>query len=151
MVHQFEMYFANEYLEEIVADFAKILNLKYDEKDLEIASKSLRVHGLENVVLIQREGCLLCIDCNFKDFIYPLVVMCQDSDANKIKAAMLEWDNKIREEYYQELTEEIKDVYNVTNGSTLLSGIEKFYHISIHDEFAKNEKIIILTSDYKLV
>ena len=48
----------------------------------------------------------MCIDCNARDFIMPLVVICQDNDADKIKAAMLKWDNKIREEYYQELTEE---------------------------------------------
>ena len=69
----------------------------------------------------------------------PLVVICQDNDADKIKAAMLEWDNKMRDEYYQELTEEIVDVYNVKDGSTLLSEIESFYHISIFDEFIKEE------------
>lgn len=62
---------------------------------------------------------------------------CQDSDADKIKAAMLKWDNKMREEYYQELTEEIEDVYNVNDGSTILSQIERVYRISIYDEFIK--------------
>ena len=137
MIHQFEMYYANEYLEEIVADFAAVLNLKYDEKDEEIASKSLSVRGLENLLILKREGCFMCIDCNARDFIMPLVVMCQDSDVDRVKAVMLEWDNKMREEYYQELTEEIVDVYNVKDGSTLLSEIESFYHISIYNQFLK--------------
>ena len=137
MVHQYEMYFTNEYLEELVEVFASILNSKYDEKDVEIASTSLSVHGLENVLLIKGAGCVLCIDCNARDYICPLVVMCQDNDADKIKAAMLEWDNKIREEYYQKRREEIVDVYNVMDGSTMLSEIERFYNISIHDEFIK--------------
>ena len=131
------MYFTNEYLEELVEVFASILNLKYDEKDVEIASTSLSVHGLENVLLIKGANCLLCIDCNARDYICPLVIMCQDNDADKIKAAMLEWDNKIREEYYQKRREEIVDVYNVKDGSTMLSEIERFYNISIHDEFIK--------------
>lgn len=135
MIHQFEMYYANEYLEEIVADFAAVLNLKYDEKDVEIASKSMSVRGLENLLILKRDGCFVCIDCNARDFIMPLVVMCQDSDADKIKPLMLAWDNKMREEYDQKLTEEIVDVYHVKDGSTLLSEIETFYHISIYDKF----------------
>ena len=137
MIHQFEMYYANEYLEEIVADFAAVLSLKYDEKDVEIASKERDRCSLKNIFILKREGCLLCIDCNDRDFIMPLVVICQDSDIDKIKAVMLEWDNKMREEYYQELTEEIVDVYNITDGSTLRSEIESFYHISIYNQFLK--------------
>lgn len=79
----------------------------------------------------------MCVDCNARDFIMPLVVMCQDSDVDQIKPLMLAWDNKMREEYYQKLTEEIVDVYNVKDGSTLLSEIESFYHISIYDKFIK--------------
>ena len=134
MVHQFEMYFTNEYLEELVADFAAVLNLEYDEKDVEIASESLSVHGLENVLLLKRTGCLLCIDCNARDYICPLVVICQDNDADKIKAAMLEWDNKIRKEYGQKSREEVINVY-YKNNRTLLRQIEEYYNISIHDEF----------------
>ena len=129
MVHQYEMYFTNEYLEEIVADFAAALNLKYDEKDVETASKSMSVRGLENLLILKRDRCFMCIDCNARDFIMPLVVMCQDSDADRIKPLMLAWDNKMREEYYQKLTAEIVDVYQVKDGSTLLSEIESFYHI----------------------
>lgn len=137
MVHQYEMYFTNEYLEEIVADFATALNLKYDEKDLEAASEERSMRSLNNIFVIKREGCFLCTDCNDRDYIFPLIVRCQDNDADKIKESMLKWDNKIREEYYQELTEEIEDVYNVNDGSTLLSQIERIYHISIYDEFIK--------------
>ncbi len=133
------MYFTNEYLEEIVADFAAALNLKYDEKDVETASKSMSVRGLENLLILKRDRCFMCIDCNARDFIMPLVVMCQDSDADRIKPLMLAWDNKMREEYYQKLTAEIVDVYQVKDGSTLLSEIESFYHISIYDKFIKEE------------
>ncbi len=98
MVHQYEMYFTNEYLEEIVADFATVLNLKYDEKDLVAASEERSMRSLNNIFVIKREGCFLCIDCNDRDYIFPLIVRCQDNDADKIKESMLNWDNKIREE-----------------------------------------------------
>ena len=136
MIYQYEMYFTNEYLEELVEVFASILNLKYDEKDVEIASTSLSVHGLENVLLIKGAGCLLCIDCNARDYICPLVIMCQDNDADKIKAAMLEWDNRIRKGYGQKPREEVINVFYKDN-QTLLRRIEEFYNISIHDEFMK--------------
>ena len=137
MIHQFEMYYENEYLEEIVSDLTAVLGLTYDEKDVEAASKERDRCSLKNIIILKREDCLLCIDCNDRDFIMPLVVMCQDSDVDQIKSLMLAWDNKMREEYYQKLTEEIVDVYNVKDGSTLLSEIESFYHISIYDMFIK--------------
>ena len=130
------MYFTNEYLEELVEVFASKLNLKYDEKDVEIASTSLSVHCLENVLLIKGAGCLLCIDCNARDYICPLVIMCQDNYADKIKAAMLEWDNRIRKGYGQKPREEVINVFYKDN-QTLLRRIEEFYNISIHDEFMK--------------
>lgn len=135
MIHQFEMYYANEYLEEIVADLAAVLGLTYDEKDVEAASKERDRCSFKNIFILKREDSFLCIDCNDRDFIMPLVVMCQDSDVDQIKPLMLAWDNKMREEYYQKLTEEIVDVYNVKDGSTLLSEIESFYHISISRQF----------------
>lgn len=135
MVYQFEMWFANEYIEEVVADFAAVLNLEYDRKDIDTAMEDLS-NGIKNVLMIKREGCLLCIDCNAKDYIIPLVVICQDNEEDKIKAAMLEWDNKIRKVYGQKLREEVINVY-YKNNRTLLRQIEEYYKISIHDEFLK--------------
>ena len=135
MVYQFEMWFANEYIEEVVADFAAVLNLEYDKKDIDTAMEDLS-NGIKNVLMIKREGCLLCIDCNAKDYIIPLVVICQDNEEDQIKAAMLEWDNKIRKEYGQKLREEVINVY-YKNNRTLLRQIEEYYKISIHDEFLK--------------
>ena len=87
-------------------------------------------------MIIKGEDCLLCVDCNDKDYIFPLVAICQEKDANKLNAAILEWDNKNKKEYKQKLRERVINVFYKDN-STLLRRIEEFYGISIHDEFLK--------------
>lgn len=135
MICQFEMWFTNEYVEEVVADFARILNLKYDEKDVETAMEELSMYDIKNLLLIKGDGCMLCVDCNYDDYIVPLVVICQEKGADEIKATMLEWDNRIRKEYGQKPREEIINVFYKDN-RTLLRRIEEFYNISIHDAFS---------------
>lgn len=44
-----------------------------------------------------------------------------------IKKIMHDWDNKIREEYDQELIEEIRNVFGETD--TLLDSIEEYYKV----------------------
>ena len=75
---QYEMYFTNEYVEEIIHEIANIMKADVNEKD-----------------------------------------------AAAIKAIMLKWDNLIREEYGQELTDNICNVYGKKN--TVLNNIEEYY------------------------
>lgn len=72
---------------------------------------------------------MICIDCNDNDWIYPLVVQCHEAEADVIKKIMLKWDNFIREEYGQELTVDIQNVYG--KDFTLLRNIEKYYNTKI--------------------
>ncbi len=90
MLHQYEMWFTNEYVEEVVEVFAGILNLKYDEKDVEIAMEEISMYDIKNLLLIKGDGCMLCVDCNYDDYIVPLVVICQEKVADEIRAAMFE-------------------------------------------------------------
>lgn len=134
MIYQYEMWFTNEYVEEVVEVFAGILNLKYDEKDVEIAMEEISMYDIKNLLLIKGDGCMLCVDCNYDDYIVPLVVICQEKAADEIRTAMFEWDNKIRKEYGQEPRKEVMNVFYKDN-RTLLRRIEEFYKISIHDEY----------------
>lgn len=138
MIYQFEMWFTNEYVEDLVTDFAKILKLEYEKKDIDKAMGERDGYSLNNLLLIRGEGCLLCIDCNDRDYIFPLVAICQENVAEELNIAMLEWDNKIRKQYVQKPREKIVNVYYEDRG-TLLRQIEEFYSISIHDEFLKYE------------
>jgi hypothetical protein len=43
--------------------------------------------------------------------VFSLVVVCDESKADTIKKVMLNWDNMIREEYNQELTDDLQNLY----------------------------------------
>ena len=126
---QYEMYFTNEYIEEILDDLVVIMELHIEKRDINVAMQERDRYSLNNLLLLKSELECICIDCNDKDWIFPLIVICQDGVAAKIKEIMLKWDNLIRDEYGQKLTEEICNVYGKTQ--TLLSVIEGYYGITI--------------------
>lgn len=122
---QYEMYFTNEYIEEIVYELADIMKIDVEKKEMMAAMQERDKNSLNNVYILKKDDNIICIDCNDKDWIYPLVVKCQEVDADVVKATMLKWDNLIRKEYGQELTVDIDNVY--AKPDTLLNSIEKYY------------------------
>ena len=126
---QYEMYFANEYTEEIVYDLVEAMGLYVEKKDIQVAMQEKNKYSLDNLLLIKGESGSICIDCNDNDWIFPLVVNCQERLVPKLKQIMLKWDNLIREEYAQTLSEDICNVYG--KEQTLSDSIEKYYGITI--------------------
>lgn len=126
---QYEMYFTNEYIDEIVRELADEMGMEVAEQDIKSAMQEKDKSSLNNIYTLKKDGKLICIDCNDNDWIYPLVVQCNEAEADKVNKIMLKWDNMIREEYGQELTIDIPDVYG--KGSTLLSNIESYYKTRI--------------------
>lgn len=122
---QFEMYFTNEYVEEIIRELANIMKLGVKENDIAVAMQEIDKNSARNLYILRENENTICIDCNDKDWIFPLVVKCQEENADEVKAVMLKWDNLIRKEYGQELTEDIPNVYGKKN--TLLNSIEEYY------------------------
>lgn len=122
---QYEMYFTNEYIEEIVYELADIMKIDVEKKEMMAAMQERDRNSLNNIYILKKDDNIICIDCNDKDWIYPLVVKCQEADADVVKATMLKWDNLIRKEYGQELTVDIDNVYGKPD--TLLNSIEKYY------------------------
>ncbi len=122
---QYEMYFTNEYIEDIVHELAKIMKLDVDENDIAVAMQERDKTSPNNLYILGEKENVICIDCNDRDWIFPLVVKCQEKDAEEIKAIMLKWDNLIREEYGQRLTDSIYNVFG--KKKTLLNSMEKYY------------------------
>ena len=122
---QYEMYFTNEYVEEMIHELANIMKVDVNEKDIAIAMQERDKHSPNNLYILRENENVICVDCNDRDWIFPLVVKCQEKDAAAIKAVMLKWDNLIREEYGQELTDNICNVYGKKN--TVANGIEEYY------------------------
>ena len=127
-MRQYEIFFTNEYASEIVTDIAKILGIKYKEDDLSAAMKEEDKYDKGNLFIISNGDNKLIIDCNNKDWIYPLVVICSDEYGDEVNKLLLKWDNDIRKEYGQKPTDSIPDVYG--KEGTLLKVIEEYYKIS---------------------
>ena len=135
MVYQFEMCFPNDVYGEhtLMEKFARILDLIDDEEEIEdILQKKAYINFASG------EGRFVCIDYSSEDYIMPLVVICLDNYAEKVRAAMFEWDNECREEYGQKPRISVENVFH-SEGYTLLKEIEKYNNISIHDKFLKYE------------
>ena len=132
MVYQFEMWYANDEYD-VMEDFAEILGLlDEDECIIDIIQKK------SDVEFIKGEGCFICVDYSSGDYILPIVVLCLDNYAEKVRAAMLEWDNECRKIHRQKLRKTVTNVF-LSEGYTMLKEIEEKNHFSIHDEFLKYE------------
>lgn len=128
---QYEMYLTNEYFLEIVKDLSEIMKLEWDEKQALQAFCYDAQEKIKNLFISYGEGRqdFICVDCDNKDWLYPLVVRCSDTQQEQVNQKMLQWDNQMREEYGQELTIQIKNSYS--SEDTLLKRIETKYAISI--------------------
>ena len=105
---QYEMYIANEYTETIVDELSRITLIQFDEAILNSAIKETDKNSKNNLYVINNGDNKLIIDCNNRDYIYALIYLVEDRFAIKAREIMLKWDNKIREEYGQDLIEEEK-------------------------------------------
>ena len=128
---QYEMYFPNEYLEEILNDLAAIMRLDIEKKAIDVAMQERNFSSLNNLLILRKDGDIICVDCNDRDFIFPLVVICQEKYADAVNECMLKWDNSCRREYDQDLQDNIPNVYG--KEKTLLNSIEEYYGILIYD------------------
>ena len=126
---QFEMYFTNEYVNEILIDLANTMELRFQANDVEKAMQERDKQSKNNILLVKKDKRFICIDCNDKDWIFPLIVRCNEDEAQKVKDIMMKWDNSIREEYDQELTSEMFDAYE--KDDNVLKHIERFYNITL--------------------
>lgn len=90
---QYEMYFTNEYIEEIIHELANVMKADVNEKDIAIAMQERDKNSPNNLYILRENENVIYVDCNDKDWIFPLVVKCQEKDAAVIKEIMLKWDN----------------------------------------------------------
>lgn len=126
---QYKINFANEYTMDVLNDLVKILDLDFVKEDLQRAIDERDNSSPNNVYILRGEDSCICLDCSDRDWLFGITILCQERDADQVKAALLKWDNVSREEYGQKLTEDIANVYGKKD--TFLSWTEKFYNIKI--------------------
>lgn len=124
---QYEMYFTNEYVDEILSDLVNVMGLYYENEEIKKAIGERDKQSKNNILLIKKENRFICIDCNDKDWIFPLIVRCNEKESEIVRTIMMKWDKTIREEYDQELENNITNNYGKED--TLLRRIEKHYNV----------------------
>ncbi len=130
---QYEMCFAGEYLEEIVRDLCAVMPLKVPEGSIRRARQERDLESLRNLLLLGGEEEFICVDCNDRDWIFPLVVRCRMGYADEVRAVMQRWDKSVRLVYGQSASEDMRDVYGGEH--TVLGCLEEYYHMKIGDMF----------------
>lgn len=126
---QFEMYFTNEYVQEIVTDLTKAMGLHLPEEAVEKAMRESDPQSKNNLLLIKKNDRFICIDCNDRDWILPLIVRCDENEAPLLKEIMMSWDKAIREEYAQETVSDLSDALG--KADNLLKRLEKYYDLTL--------------------
>ena len=126
---QFEMYFTNEYVQEIVTDLTKAMGLHLPEEAVEKAMRESDPQSKNNLLLIKKDDRFICIDCNDRDWIFPLIVRCDENEAPLLKGIMMSWDKAIREEYAQEAVSDLSDALG--KADNLLKRLEKYYDLTL--------------------
>jgi len=132
MWFQYEMFFTNEYIFELIKELSQIMHIEYNESMVMRAFKCIDNASKESIFIarnVDDYSLFICVDCNNKDWIYPLIVRCNEITNIAVNECMLRWDNKIREEYGQKLTVSIEN--SINNEDTLLGRLEKFYNINV--------------------
>lgn len=130
---QYEMCFAGEYLEEIVRDLCAVMPLMMPEGSIRRARRERDLNSLRNLLLLGGEEEFICVDCNDRDWIFPLVVRCRTGYADEVRAVMQRWDKSVRLVYGQSASEDMRDVYGGEH--TILGCLEEYYHMKIGDMF----------------
>ncbi|MDE7283390.1 MAG: hypothetical protein K2N85_07400 [Lachnospiraceae bacterium] len=138
---QYEMYFPSEYLEEILNDLAGIMKLNIEKRAIEAAMQERNFSSLNNLLILRKDENIICVDCNDRDVIFPLVVICQEKYADAVNERMLNWDNICRREYDQELTDNIPNVYG--KEKTLLYSTKNIMGKNLFDEWTINAAKLI--------
>lgn len=127
---QYQISFAGEYLKDIVYDLADILKLDVVEEDIDAAVDERDHSSPNNIYILRDEDSCICADCNDRDWLLGITVLCREKDADQVKAALLKWDNISRRAYGQVLKEDLTNVYGKKD--TELDFMESYYNIKMH-------------------
>lgn len=127
---QYQISFAGEYIKDIVYDLADILKLDVVEEDIDAAVDERDHSSPNNIYILRGKDSCIFVDCNDRDWLLGITVLCREKDADQVKAALLKWDNISRRAYGQVLKEDLTNVYGKKD--TELDFMESYYDIKIH-------------------
>lgn len=129
---EYAICFPNEYTEDIVIDVGKVANIEIDMERLNTAMQNDGSPGEECVCVfrdLKDKRCFILIDCQNSDYLYGIVVRCYKKDSDRIKHVLSKWRRSVREDYGQEVQEELAD--SINNEKSLFNAIVRVHRLKI--------------------
>ena len=125
----YEITFANEYTEDVLKEVSIVMDLHYNNEDLKKCISERNMRSINNLFTLKSNKKMVCIDCNDRDWLFLICIISNENEAVKVKEVLLKWDNISREEYSQQLRNDLDNEYY--NPNSYLKQIEKFYNIRL--------------------
>ncbi|MBR1445359.1 MAG: hypothetical protein IJ583_17705 [Firmicutes bacterium] len=125
----YEITLANEYTEDVLKEVSIVMDLHYNNEDLKKCISERNMRSINNLFTLKNNKKMVCIDCNDRDWLFLICIICNENEAVKVKEVLLKWDNISREEYSQQLRNDLDNEYY--NPNSCLKQIEKFYNIRL--------------------
>jgi hypothetical protein len=132
--YQYEICFPNEYTKDLLKDVGSLMKMSIDMDYLENILKNDGKPGSQCVAIfrnIENDEFILA-DCQNRDYLYGLVVRCNQTNNELVKSSMLKWDTQFRREYHQEALTDLDN--NMDNPNNLLHSIIRDHEKEITHE-----------------
>lgn len=126
---QFESGVPNEYLKDLTKEVASAIGITIDVSRIDRAAENEGEPGENCVCIFRKNESFVLVDVQNNDWIMGFVVRCEDCDAEVARNIVLKWDKITREQYHQDIPEDIEDRFG--KEKSLLNDIIKVHGISI--------------------
>lgn len=126
---QFENCIPGEYLKNLVLEISKVMGISIDFDDIVKTSNNDGEPGPQCLCIFKKDESFILVDVRNIDYVMSIVIRCEDSISDKVKAIMLKWDIVARKRYHQEIRRGIEDRYG--QEISLLNDIIRIHKISI--------------------
>lgn len=104
-----------EFLEDVIAELASILEMDINFKIIEDAAMNDGEPNPDCVCIFRKNNSFVLVDVRNIDILKGLVVRCEEHVADDAKKTILKWDKIARERYHQEVRVELDDEYQREN------------------------------------
>ncbi len=126
---EFDNCIPGEYLKDVVLELSTVMGIDVDYEEILKASKNDGEPGVHCVCIFKKGNSFILVDVQNIDILKGIVIRCEDTISDNVKAVILKWDILARKRYHQEIRDDIEDRYG--SERSLLNDIIKAHKISI--------------------
>ncbi|MGE5417104.1 MAG: hypothetical protein ACM3UZ_10270 [Acidobacteriota bacterium] len=126
---QYECCLPGEYLGDISYELSTKMAIDIDYGIIEETAKNDGEPGEQCLAIFRKGESFVLMDLRSIDWLYAIVVRCEDDISEDVKAVMLKWDIEARKHYHQETRDDLED--RLGKEKSLLNDIVKVHGITI--------------------